>query len=123
MIGLLAFKHTLPSHAEFSLTNILKPFSPGLVLIHSLPRLFVLVTVLAHVEDLAIGLVELYEVHTSPPLRPGKVPLRTVKVPLDGTSSLQCPAELGVIGKLAEVALMDTVHVSKKEVKKYKSQN
>jgi len=53
----------------------------------------------AHVQDLALGLVELLEVHTGSPLKP-------VKVPLDGIPSLQHvdhTAQLGVVSKLARV--------------------
>ena len=54
---------------------------------------------LTHVQDLALGLVELHEVCMRPPLKP-------VKVPLDGIPSLQrvdCTTQLGV-SELAEDA-------------------
>ncbi|KAK4821803.1 hypothetical protein QYF61_003832 [Mycteria americana] len=51
-------------------------------------------------QDLALGLVDLHEVCTGPPLQP-------VRVPLDGIPSLQRvdrTTQLGVVGKLAEVS-------------------
>ncbi|KAK4831319.1 hypothetical protein QYF61_016808 [Mycteria americana] len=75
-----------------------------------LEPVFVLGIALTHVQVLALGLVELPEVCTGPPLKP-------VKVPLDGIPSLQCvdcTTQLGVIGKLAEGALNPTVHVTDK---------
>ncbi|KAK4830184.1 hypothetical protein QYF61_008975 [Mycteria americana] len=57
------------------------------------------------VQDLALGLVELHEVCTGPPLKP-------VKVPLDGIPSLQRvdhTTQLGVVGKLAEDNDIDRV--------------
>lgn len=107
VIGLLSFKHTLPSHVESSSTNTLKSFSTGLVLTHSLPTL-----------GLSLCLpwpmyrtLQNFEVHTH-------LPLRLVKVPLDGIPSLQCTSELDVIGKLAESTLRDTVLVTNKDGKK-----
>ncbi|GAB0178969.1 cAMP-dependent protein kinase inhibitor alpha [Grus japonensis] len=73
---------------------------------------------LTHVQDLALGLVELHAVHTGPPLQP-------VKVPLDGIPSLQCvdrTTQLGVVSKLAEGALDPTVHVIDKDVEQRRSQ-
>ncbi|KAK4831314.1 hypothetical protein QYF61_016803, partial [Mycteria americana] len=70
---------------------------------------FVLGIALTHVQDLALGLVELPEVCMGPPLKP-------VKVPLDGIPSLQRvdrTTQLGVIGKLAEGALNPTIHIVK----------
>ncbi|KAK4828346.1 hypothetical protein QYF61_026007 [Mycteria americana] len=68
----------------------LNPFIPQSVLI--------LQIALAQVQDLALGLTELHEVHMGPLLKP-------VKVPLDGIPSLKhinCTTQLGVICKLAE---------------------
>jgi len=62
---------------------------------------FVLGIAPTQVQDLALGLVELHEVHTGPPLKP-------VRVPLDGMPSLQRvdhTTHLGVISKFAEGAL------------------
>ena len=66
---------------------------------------------LTHVQDLALGLVELHAVHAGPPLQP-------VQVPLNGIPSLQRvnhTTQLVVLGKLAEGALSPTVHVADKD--------
>ncbi|KAK4819146.1 hypothetical protein QYF61_025826 [Mycteria americana] len=103
----LGYKCTLTAHVELLINQYpqvlllraaLNPFSAQPV--------FVLGIAPTHVQDLALGLVELHEVRTGPPLKP-------VKVPLDGIPSLQhvnCTTQLGVIGKLAEGALNPTVH-------------
>jgi len=73
---------------------------------------FVLGIALTHVQDLALGLIEVHEVRTGPP----------VKVPLDSIPPLQCvdcTTQLGVIGKLAEGALNATDHVTDKDVKQH----
>ncbi|KAK4830572.1 hypothetical protein QYF61_011750 [Mycteria americana] len=118
-VGFLGCKCTLPAHVELLinqqpqvilLTAALNPFSAQPV--------FVLGTSPTHVPDLALGPVELHEVHMGPPLKP-------VKVPLDGIPSLQRvnhTTQLGVIGKIAEGALNPTVHVSNKYVKQRRSQ-
>jgi len=54
---------------------------------------------LTHVQDLALGLIELHEARTGPPLQP-------VQVPLVGIPSLQrvkCTTQLGVITNLLRV--------------------
>ncbi|KAK4821719.1 LOW QUALITY PROTEIN: hypothetical protein QYF61_000262 [Mycteria americana] len=96
---------------SFSSTNTpkaaLNPFSAQPV--------FVLGIALTHVQDLALGLVDLHEVCMGPPLL----------VPLDGMPSLQHvdrTTQLGVIGKLDEGALNPTVHVANKGVKQHQSQ-
>ncbi|PKU44988.1 hypothetical protein llap_4717 [Limosa lapponica baueri] len=69
----------------------------------------------SHVQDLALGLAELHEVRTGPPLKP-------VQVPLDGIPSLQRvvhTTQLGVIGTLAEDALIVTVRVANKGVTEF----
>ena len=74
---------------------------------------------LTHVQDLALGLVELHDVRTGPLLKP-------VKVPMDDIPSLQhvsCTTQIGVIGKHAEGALNPTVHVTDKDVRQHRSQN
>ena len=74
---------------------------------------FVLGTALTRVNILAHGLADLHQFCTDPPLKP-------VKVPLDGISSLywvDLMTESGVTHKLAEGALNSTVPVSNKEVK------
>jgi len=79
---------------------------------------FVLGIALIHVQDLALGLVRLHEVHTGPPLEP-------VKVSRDGIPFLQCVDHtilLGVVGKLAEGAHDPTVHVTNKDIKMHWSQ-
>ena len=68
-----------------------------------------------HVQDPALGLVEPHEVHTSPPLKPAKVPL-------DGIPSLQCVShttQLGVLYKVSKGALDPTVHVIDEDVEQY----
>ncbi|KAM6384895.1 dTDP-D-glucose 4,6-dehydratase isoform 4-T5 [Alca torda] len=73
---------------------------------------------MTQVRDLALGLVELHDVRTDPPLKP-------VQVPLDGIPSLQHvdrATQLGVVGKLAEGTLNPTVHVTDKDVKQHWSQ-
>ena len=72
---------------------------------------FVLGIAPTYVQDIAFVL-ELQAVHTSPPLKP-------VKVPLDGIPSCQhvdSTKQLGVICRLAEGALSPTVHVSNKDI-------
>lgn len=69
----------------------------------------------AQMHGLSLGLVEPHEVRTDPPLTPAQVPL-------DYIPSLQCvhcTTLLGVIGKLAEGAL---VLVTDKDVKQHRSQ-
>ena len=70
---------------------------------------------LTHVQDLALGLVELHEFHMGSLLQP-------VKVPLDGILSLKyikCTTQLGVICKFAKGALDPTVHVTDEDIKQY----
>jgi len=80
-VGLLDCECTLLGHAEFLINQhpqvlraALNPFSAQPVL--------VLGIVLTQMQDLALGLVELHEVHTGPPLK-------AVQVPLDGIPSLR----------------------------------
>ncbi|KAK4810873.1 hypothetical protein QYF61_013281 [Mycteria americana] len=83
----------------------LNPFIPQSVLILGIA--------LTQVQALALGLVELHEVHMGPLLKP-------VQVPLDGIPSLQrinCTTQLGVISKLAEGALNPTVYVIDEDIK------
>jgi len=75
----------------------------------------ILETALTQMQDLALGLVKLHEVHISPLFKP-------VKVPLDGNAFLQqisCTTQLGVICKLAEGALETTVCVTDEDIKQY----
>ena len=92
-----------------SLRAVLNPFSTQPVSVFGIA--------LTHVPVLALGLVELHEVHTGPPLQP-------VQVALDGIPSLQrvnCTTQLGVIGKLAEGALNPIVPVTNKDNKQCQS--
>ena len=64
---------------------------------------------LTQVQDLALGLAELHEVHMGPLLK-------LVQVPLDGIPSLRCvnhTTQLGVICKFAEGALDPTASLTK----------
>jgi len=76
MVGFLGCKCILLGHVELLINKhpqvliaraALNPFSAQPVLI--------LRVALMHVQDLALGLGELHEVHTSPPLKPVRVPL------------------------------------------------
>jgi len=101
---MLSFTSTSKSQVLL-LGAALNPFSAQAV--------FVLGVALAQVQDLALGLVELLEVCMGPLLK-------SVKIPLDGISSLQCVScttQLGVIGRLAEGALNLPVQVANKDVK------
>ncbi|KAK4808149.1 hypothetical protein QYF61_000129 [Mycteria americana] len=113
-VGFLGCKCTLLGHVELLINNIPKPaFNP-----FSAQPVFVLGIALTHVQDLALGLIELHDVCTGPPLKP-------VKVPLDGIPSLQCvdcTTQLGVVSKLAEGALNPTAPVTDKDVKRCRSQ-
>ncbi|KAK4831337.1 hypothetical protein QYF61_017468 [Mycteria americana] len=100
---------------SFSSTNTPKSFSSGRAALNpfSAQPVFVLGIAPTHVQDLALGPVELHEVRTGPPLKP-------VRVPLEGIPSLwhvNSTTQLGDIGKLAEGALNPTVHVADKDVK------
>ncbi|KAK4827472.1 hypothetical protein QYF61_018708 [Mycteria americana] len=113
-VGWLGCKHTLPGHVELLINQhpqvlllrvALNPFSAQ--------PMFLLGIASTHVKDLALGLVELHEVRTGPPLKP-------VKVPLDGIPSLRRvnrTTQLGVVRKFAEGALNPTVHVTNKDIK------
>ncbi|KAK4815471.1 hypothetical protein QYF61_002930 [Mycteria americana] len=101
-VGFLGCKHTLLAHVQFFIHHYpqvllrraaLNPFVPQSVLIQGIA--------LTHVQDVALGLVELHEVCTGPLLKP-------VKVPLDGIPSLKRingTMQLGVICRLAEGSL------------------
>ncbi|PKU47351.1 hypothetical protein llap_2318 [Limosa lapponica baueri] len=89
-------------------TNTPSPSRQGCSASFSTQPIFVLGIDLIHVQNLALGLFELHEVHMGPLLKP-------VQVPLDGILSLQhgdCATDLGIVGKLAEGALNPTVHVA-----------
>jgi len=115
-VGFLGCKYTLPAHVELLIHQY-----PQVLLLRaaleplSSQPLFVFEVAPTHVQDLALGLVELHVVHAGPPLQP-------VKVPLNGISSLQCVSrttQLGVVGRLAEGALSPSVHVTDKDVKQH----
>jgi len=110
----------VPGHVELAVNQhpqvlllraALNPFSAQPV--------FVLGIAPAHVQDLALDLVEPCEVRTGPFLNPVKVPLGDIFF----LQCVNCTTQLGVVGKLAEGALSPTVHVADKEVKQHGSQN
>jgi len=68
--------------------------------------LLILGVAVTHVQDLAVGHLELHEVHMGPILKP-------VKVPLHGIPSLKhvsCTTQVGVLCRLAEGALIPTIY-------------
>jgi len=98
-----------------SLANTPKSFSSGLL---SIQPVLVLGIAPICVQDLALGFVVLQEFHMGLPLKP-------VKVLLDGIPSLQCvdcTTQLGVVSKVAEGALNPTVLVASKDVKHHQCQ-
>jgi len=119
MVGLLGCKRTLVAHVELLIHQYpqvllrraaLEPLSAQPLLVFGIA--------LTHAQDLALGLVELHEVHTGPPLQ-------SVKVPLNGIPSLQRvnhTTQLGVVSRLAEGALSPTVHVTNKDIKLHRPQ-
>jgi len=78
LVVFLGCERSLPAHVKLLIHQY-----PQVLLLRSALNLFsaqpvfVLRTAPTHVQDLALGHVELHEVHTCPPLKP-------VKVPLDG---------------------------------------
>ena len=69
-------------------------------------------------QNLALGLVQLHEIHKG-------LLLKHVKVPLDGIPSLQSvdhTTQLGAVSKLSEGALNPTLHVADKDIKQRWSQ-
>ncbi|GAB0205260.1 hypothetical protein GRJ2_002991600 [Grus japonensis] len=118
-VGFLGCKRTLLAHVELLINQY-----PQVLLLRAALNPFPAQPLAAlgiaptHVQNLALGLVELHGVHIGPPLNP-------VRVPLDGIPSLQCVScttQLGVVGKLAEGALSPTVHVTDKDVEQCRSQ-
>ncbi|KAK4831361.1 hypothetical protein QYF61_017492 [Mycteria americana] len=113
-VGFLGCKCTLLARVQFFIhqcpqilpcRTALNPFFPQSVLILGIA--------LIQVQDLALGLVELHEVHMGPLLKP-------VKVSLDGIPSLRhanCTTQLGVICKLAEGALNPAIYVIDEDIK------
>ncbi|KAK4806258.1 hypothetical protein QYF61_013402 [Mycteria americana] len=108
-VGFLGCKRTLPAHVQFFIHQYpqvllcraaLNPFIPQSVLISGIAP--------TQVQDLALGLVELHEVHMGPLLKPVK--------------SINCTTQLGVFCKLAEGALNPTVYVVDEDIKQDWSQ-
>jgi len=102
MVGLLGCKHTLMGHLELLIDKhhqivlLGAAFNP-----FSTQPVFVLGIALTRVKELALGLVELREVHMGPPLKPAKVLL-------DGMPSLPSsvsatPHSLVSLGNLLKV--------------------
>ena len=112
-VGLLGCEHTLLSHVE-----LLISWHPQVLLLRaalnpfSTQPVFVLGIASTQVQDLALGLVQLHEVRTGPPLKAVQVPLGGIPClqPVDHTT------QLGVVGRLAEGAPSPTVHVASKDV-------
>jgi len=105
-VGLPGCEHTLPGRVGLLLNQhpkvlLLKAaFNP-----FSTQPVFVFGIALTQVQNPALGLVELHEVCTGPPIKP-------VGVPLDDVPSLQRvdrTTQLGVVGKLDEGALNPAV--------------
>ena len=98
---------------SFSPTRNPKSFFSVLLSVHSPPSLYLCLGLpWPRGRTCALGLIELHEFCTAPPLKP-------VRVPLDGVPSLQhvdCTTQLGVTSKLAEGALNPIVHVTNKDV-------
>ncbi|KAJ7414125.1 hypothetical protein WISP_86696 [Willisornis vidua] len=114
MVGFLGCKRILLALVELLVTQYtqallvragLNPFSAQTVL--------VLGIALSYVQSLALGLVELHEVHMHPPLKP-------VKVPLNGIPFLHADC---VVDKLAEGTLNPIVCVADKDVKQCQSRH
>jgi len=97
MVGLLGCEHTLLGHIELLINQHTQVLHSAALHPFFTQPVFVLGIALTHVQDLALGLAELHEVRTGPPLKP-------VKVPLDGIPLLQHvhrTTEYGGISKLA----------------------
>lgn len=93
--GFLNCKCTLLAHTQFFIPQQPQVLSWGALCLH------VAWLVFAFEILLALGLIELHEVHTGSPLKP-------VRVPLVGSPSLQhvsCTPRLCVVGSVAEGAL------------------
>jgi len=69
-------------------------------------------------QDLALGLVEPHDIHTGPPLQLVQVPLGSIP----SFCCVNCTAQLRVICKLAESALILTVYVFEETLKEHWSQ-
>jgi len=109
-VGLLGCQRTPPGHAELLVNQHLRVLLLRAAL-NPFSTLSAVGIAPTHVQDLALGLVELCEVHTGALLQP-------VQVPLDAIPSPRCvdrTTQLGVIGKLAEDGL-DPTAMSNKDV-------
>ncbi|PKU42315.1 rna-directed dna polymerase from mobile element jockey-like [Limosa lapponica baueri] len=115
----LGCQHTMLAHVELLvhrhpqvllLRAALNPFCTQPVFVSGIA--------MSQVQDLALGLVELHEVHMGSLLKP-------VQVPLDGIPFFQRvdhATQLDIVSKLAEGALNPTVNVANKDVKQSQSQ-
>jgi len=119
MVGLLSSERTLSAQVQLFihlypqvllLRASLNPFIPQPVLIPGFA--------LTQVQDLALGLVESYEINTG-------LLLELVQVPLDSIPSLRCvdhTTQLGVICLLAKGSLVPAIYVIDEDIKQYWSQ-
>ena len=116
MIVLLGCKCTLSAHVQLFIHQYpqvllgrtgLNPFIPQPVLIVGFAP--------TQMQDLALGIVELHEVHTGPPLKPVWVPLDVILSfrHVNGTT------QLDVTYKLAKGALSPSVYVIDDDIKEY----
>jgi len=114
MVGFVDCKHTLLAHVCLFIHLYPQVLLSSTSLIPLIPQLVSIPGVaLAQVQDLALSLVELHEVHMASLLK-------LVQVPLDGIPSLRlvsCTTQLGVICKYAEDALNPTVYVTDEVIK------
>ncbi|KAJ7404096.1 aminopeptidase O [Willisornis vidua] len=102
-LGFVGCMQPLMSHVELLIT-VLNPFPAQPVSMFGIA--------LTQVQEVALGLVEHHDFHSGLPLKP-------VKVPLDGNPSLQhvnCTTQLGVVAKFAAGALDPTGPVPNKDV-------
>jgi len=113
MVGLLGCKHTLPGHIQLLIYQYLQVLPCSVALKQSTQSVLTLRIAVIRVQDLALVLVELYDAHMGPLLKP-------VKVPLDGIASHQCiscTTQLGVICKLSGGELNTTLYVIPEDIK------
>lgn len=114
IISLLVYKHTLLAHIaslinqqlQILLFRIALNLHPICICVWDCPT---------QVQDLALALTEVQEVHIGSPLT-------SVQVPLDGNNPLacfNCITKFGVVSKLTEGAFSPTVLVANKDVKQY----
>ncbi|GAB0177359.1 cAMP-dependent protein kinase inhibitor alpha [Grus japonensis] len=113
MVGFLGCKHTMPAHLQFFIHQLpqvllcrgaLNPFIPQSVLVPGIA--------LTKVQDLALVLVELHEVHVSPLLK-------LIKVLLDGIPPLKrinCTTHLVSSANLLRVHSNPTISIIDEDV-------